>query len=58
MYTEERKCDNNWNKGDRFQSFRKSKILYLFLRRKSVYINIYRIECEIEDVLSVNFQVH
>ena len=41
-----------------FKVFVKSKIMYLFLWRKSVYINIYRIECEIDDVLSVNFQVH
>jgi len=40
-----------------FKIFLKKKIVYLFLRRKSVYINIYRTECEIEDVLSEIFEV-
>ena len=39
MYTEERKCDNNWNKEERFQKFRKKKIVDLFLGRQSVCIN-------------------
>ena len=30
---EERKCDYNWNKEERFQSFRKKKFLDLVLRR-------------------------